>query len=576
MKLGEVLIKQGLISEDMLGRALDEQKKDGTRLGTTLIKLGFLKEDDLLNALSRHFGVESIDLRKQELDPSVLKLIPGELAGKYLVVPVKRFGRSLTLAMINPGDVTAVEDIKFATGFEILPCVASEEQLLKIINDHYNVQKLLSDVMYEIEMADVSESKVRVRDNDNMDNMTVEQQKTEEDLSTVIDDRDSGPALKLASKIITDAVTMNVSDVHIEPYEQDMRVRFRIDGILHEIMKPPKKMNRSLATVIKVMGKLKVEERRLPQDGRIKARVLNKIVDIRVSTVPTLFGEKVALRILDRSSIQLNLDLLGFELETLKTLRRAIKTPYGIILVTGPTGSGKTTTLYSALTELNDPGVNITTAEDPIEYSLQGINQLQVNEKIGLTFPSALRSYLRQDPNIIMVGEIRDLETARIAIQASLTGHLVLSTVHTNSAAATCTRLTNMNVEPFLLASTLLVVVSQRLLRKICNACKIEAKYPEEILLDAGVDIKKIDYKLYKGEGCSECRGTGYKGRIGIYENMVITPEIRELILNKAPSDLLEKTALKQDFHNLRDSALAKLASGLTTVEEVIRETRVE
>ena len=572
MKLGEVLVKQGLINEDMLARALEEQKRDGTKLGSTLIKLGFLKEDDLLNALSRHFGVESIDLRKQELDPNILKLIPGELAGKYLVVPVKRFGRSLTLAMLNPGDVTAVEDIKFATGFEIQPCVASEDQLLRIINDHYHVQKLLTDVMYEIEMAYTGDSKVQVT----ADNVTVEQQKsTDEDLSNFAES-DSGPALKLASKIITDAVTMNVSDIHIEPYEEDMRVRFRIDGILHEMMKPPKKMNRALATVIKVMGKLKVEERRLPQDGRIKARVLNKIIDIRVSTVPTLFGEKVALRILDRSAIQLNLDLLGFELDTLKSLRKMLKTPYGIILATGPTGSGKTTTLYSALTELNDPGLNITTAEDPIEYSLQGINQLQVNDKIGLTFPSALRAYLRQDPNIIMVGEIRDLETARIAIQASLTGHLVLSTVHTNSAAATCIRLTNMNVEPFLIASTLLSVISQRLLRKICPVCKAEVKYPEEVLLDAGVDIKKIDFKLYKGEGCNECRGTGYKGRIGIYENLIITTEIRDLILQKAPSDVIEKAAIKQGFHNLRDSALAKLASSLTTVEEVIRETRVE
>jgi type IV pilus assembly protein PilB len=341
-------------------------------------------------------------------------------------------------------------------------------------------------------------------------------------------------------------------------------------------MKPPKKMVRALATVVKVMGKLKVEERRLPQDGRIKARVLNKIVDIRVSTVPTLFGEKIALRILDRSAIQLNLDLLGFEEKTLKLFRRAIKTPYGIVLVTGPTGSGKTTTLYSALTELNDPGLNITTAEDPIEYSLTGINQLQVNEKIGLTFPSALRSYLRQDPNIIMVGEIRDLETARIAIQASLTGHLVLSTVHTNSAAATCTRLINMNVEPFLLASTLLAVLSQRLLRKTCNNCKQEVKYPDEILIDAGVDPKHHEFKLFRGEGCQECRGTGYRGRIGIYEDMVISSTLRQLILEKATSDVMEKTAIKEGFETLRQSALAKLAQGLTTVEEVIRETKVE
>lgn len=570
MKLGEVLVKQGLINEDMLARALDEQKKDGARLGATLIKLGFIKEEELLNALSRHFGVKSVDLRKIDLDPNLLKLIPGDLAGKYLVVPIKRLGRTLTMAMINPGDITAVEDIKFATGFEIEPVVAAEDSLLKIITEHYHVQKLLSDVMYEIEMSEGIDAKVQVTDN-----ITVEQ-KTDEDLSNVVDDRDSGPALKLASKIITDAVSMNVSDIHIEPYEQDMRIRFRIDGMLHEVMKPPKKMVRALATVIKVMGKLKVEERRLPQDGRIKARVLNKIVDIRVSTVPTLFGEKIALRILDRSAIQLNLDLLGFEEKTLKSFRRAIKTPYGIVLVTGPTGSGKTTTLYSALTELNDPGLNITTAEDPIEYSLMGINQLQVNEKIGLTFPSALRAYLRQDPNIIMVGEIRDLETARIAIQASLTGHLVLSTVHTNSAAATCTRLVNMNVEPFLIASTLLAVLSQRLLRKICNACKKEVKYPDEILIDAGIDPQKIDFKLFRGDGCAECRGTGYKGRIGIYENMVVTPKIRELILKRATADVIEKTAISEGFETLRQSALAKLSQGVTTVEEVIRETKVE
>lgn len=570
MKLGEVLVKQGLINEDMLARALDEQKKDGARLGSTLIKLGFIKEEELLNALSRHFGVKSVDLRKIDLDPNLLKLIPGDLAGKYLVVPIKRLGRTLTMAMINPGDITAVEDIKFATGFEIEPVVAAEDSLLKIITEHYHVQKLLSDVMYEIEMSEGIDAKVQVTDN-----ITVEQ-KTDEDLSNVVDDRDSGPALKLASKIITDAVSMNVSDIHIEPYEQDMRIRFRIDGMLHEVMKPPKKMVRALATVIKVMGKLKVEERRLPQDGRIKARVLNKIVDIRVSTVPTLFGEKIALRILDRSAIQLNLDLLGFEEKTLKSFRRAIKTPYGIVLVTGPTGSGKTTTLYSALTELNDPGLNITTAEDPIEYSLMGINQLQVNEKIGLTFPSALRAYLRQDPNIIMVGEIRDLETARIAIQASLTGHLVLSTVHTNSAAATCTRLVNMNVEPFLIASTLLAVLSQRLLRKICNACKKEVKYPDEILIDAGIDPQKIDFKLFRGDGCAECRGTGYKGRIGIYENMVVTPKIRELILKRATADVIEKTAISEGFETLRQSALAKLSQGVTTVEEVIRETKVE
>jgi len=562
-------VKQGLISEDMFSQAMEEQKKDGTRLGVTLIKLGFLSEANLLIALSKHFGVRSVDLIKLEISEGILNLIPGDLASKYLVVPVSRFGRTVTLAMINPGDLAALEDIKFATGFEIDPVVASDEAIIKIIEKHYHVQKLLSDVMYDIEVAEAGEQKVQVVDPQAYD-------KEHEDLSEVVDDAESGPALKLTSKIITDAVALRVSDVHIEPYEDDMRVRYRIDGVLHEIMKPPKRMNRALATVIKVMGKLRVEEKRLPQDGRIKARVHNKIIDIRVSTVPTLFGEKIALRILDRSVIQLNLDLLGFEESTLRTFRRAIKTPYGIVLVTGPTGSGKTTTLYSALTELNEPGLNIITAEDPIEYSLMGVNQLQVHEKIGLTFANALRSYLRQDPNIIMVGEIRDLETAEIAIRASLTGHLVLSTVHTNSAAATITRLINMNVEPFLIASTLLAVQSQRLVRKICDSCRREVKYQPEVLMDAGVDPQKLDFPFYRGDGCEDCRGTGFRGRVGIFENMLVTSKIRELIVNRESTDKIEKASVKDGMLTMRDSALNKLREGMTTVEEVIRETKVE
>ncbi|UCG91046.1 MAG: type IV-A pilus assembly ATPase PilB [candidate division WOR-3 bacterium] len=568
MQLGRILLKQKLITEEMLDQALDEQKRNGARLGSTLVSLGFINEKELLGALSRHFGVKALDLKKQELEDAVLQLIPGELAAKYLVIPVKRYGRKLTLAMVNPGDVAAIEDIKFATGFEIEPVVATDEAILKVVQSHYHVQKLLTDVMHEIETADSLGAQVQV-----VDETLV---KKEEDLTSVMDSSDSGPALKLASKIITDAVELNVSDVHVEPYENDLRIRYRIDGILHEVMRPPRKMTKALATVIKVMAKLKVEEKRLPQDGRIKARVHNKIIDIRVSTVPTLFGEKVALRILDRSTIQLNLDLLGYEEETLASFRKAIKSPYGIVLVTGPTGSGKTTTLYSALTELNDPGLNIITAEDPIEYSLTGINQLQVHEKIGLTFASALRSYLRQDPNIIMVGEIRDLETAEISIRASLTGHLVLSTVHTNSAAATVTRLINMNVEPFLIASTLLAIQSQRLLRKICSKCQRVEKYPPEVLIDAGLDPKKTDFPFYKGDGCDECRGTGYKGRLGIFESMLVTGKIRELILKKASTDDIEKTAIKEGMLTLRESALRKLEKGLTTIEEVIRETRVE
>ena len=569
MKLGELLVKSGTISEDMLAQALEAQKKEGTRLGTTLINLGYVKEDEMLTQLAKHFGVRSVDLRNTKLDEALLELIPGDLAGKYLIVPIKRYGRTLTIAMINPGDLAAIEDIQFATGFEVNAVVAAEDAILNIVQEHYNVQKMLSDVMYEIEMADAGETKIKVVDDDK----TVED--AEADLSSVQDDSDSGPALKLVSKIITDAVDMNVSDVHIEPYESDMRIRFRIDGILHETLKPPKRMNRALATVIKVMAKMKVEEKRLPQDGRIKARIHNKIIDIRVASVPTLFGEKIALRILDRSAIQLNLDLLGFEEGNLKTLRNAIKTPYGIVLVTGPTGSGKTTTLYSALTELNDPALNIITAEDPIEYSLHGINQLQVNEKIGLTFDGALRSYLRQDPNIIMVGEIRDLKTAQISIRASLTGHLVLSTVHTNSAAATVTRLVNMNVEPFLIASTVLAIESQRLLRKVCSKCRKETKYPEEILIDAGLEPGKVEYPMFRGEGCENCRGTGYKGRIGIFENLLVTARIRDMILKRATNEELEAAAVEEGMLSLHDSAIHKLEDGLTSIEEVIRETKV-
>ncbi len=569
MKLGEVLVNQGLISEDMLAQAVEEQKTDGERLGAALIRLGFISEEELLQALSKHFGVRAVDLKAKQPNESVLKLLPGDIAAKYMVVPVSRFGRKLTLAMLDPHDMAAIEDIKFATGFEIEPVVANIEDIVKIIQNHYQVQRIFSDVMFEMDMTDA------VGDLEGQEQVEVKERK-EEDLSTVVDDSDSGPALKLSSKIITDAVVLNVSDVHIEPYENDMRVRYRIDGVLHEVMKPPKKLNRALATVIKVMAKLKVEEKRLPQDGRIKARVQNKIVDIRVSTVPTLFGEKVALRILDRSAIQLNLDLLGFDAETLKCFRRAIKTPYGIVLVTGPTGSGKTTTLYSALTELNDPGLNIITAEDPIEYSLGGINQLQVNERIGLTFASALRAYLRQDPNIIMVGEIRDLETAEIAIRASLTGHLVLSTVHTNSAAATVTRLINMDVEPFLIASTLLAVESQRLLRKVCPKCRKEMKYPDEVLTDAGLNPKKIDFKFYRGDGCKHCRGTGYKGRIGVFETLLVTASIRDAILQRASNTEIEKIAVAAGMLTLRESALNKLHEGVTSLEEVIRETKVE
>jgi len=567
MKLGEMLVKAGLINEDMLSEAIEVQKKEGTRIGSTLVKLGYVSHKELLDFLSKQFNVPSYDISDDSIDEEILKIVPAELASRYLVVPVKKKGKVLTVAMANPGDVSAIEDLQFATGFEIQPVVSSEDILLEFIQNKYQTQKMLSDVMHEIEMSEEGETSVEVVE-DKVDE--------EEDLSAIFESTESSPVMKLASQIITDAVKLNVSDLHIEPYEKSLRVRFRIDGVLHEYKKLPAKIRNALVTVYKVMAKLKVEEKRLPQDGRIKAKVGNRIVDIRVSVVPTIFGEKIAFRLLDRTAVSLDLDTLGFDEESLAKFRKAIKTPFGIVLVTGPTGCGKTTTLYSALLELNDPGVNITTAEDPIEYSLHGINQVQMKEVVGLTFASALKSYLRQDPNIIMVGEIRDTETAEIAIRASLTGHLVLSSVHTNSAAATITRLVNMDVEPFLIASSLLAVESQRLIRKICPDCKEEVEVPKEILLDAGIDPDQIDFPFYHGTGCKTCRGTGFFGRIGLFEVMLITKKIREMIINKAPTYEIEKTGIEEGMIPLREAGIRKLKEGITTVEEVIRETKVE
>lgn len=562
-----MLVQAGLINEEMLSEAIEVQKREGTRLGSTLVKLGYLTSKELLDFLSKKFNCPAFDLSEDSIDEELLKIVPAELAMRYLVVPVKRKGKILTVAMVNPGDLAAIEDLQFATGHEIRPVVAAEESLIDFIQDKYQSQKLLSDVMHEIEESEGLEGSVELIE---------EKKDEEEDMSAIFESDESSPVMKLASQIITDAVKMNASDLHIEPYEKSLRVRIRVDGILHEYKKLPFKIRNALVTVFKVMAKLKVEEKRLPQDGRIKARIGNRIVDLRVSSIPTIFGEKIAFRILDRTAVNLDLDVLGFDEESLKRFRRAIKTPFGIVLVTGPTGCGKTTTLYSALLELNDPGINITTAEDPIEYSLHGINQVQMKEQVGLTFASALRSYLRQDPNIIMVGEIRDTETAEIAIRASLTGHLVLSSVHTNSAAATITRLVNMDVEPFLIASSLLCVQSQRLVRKICPECREEVEVPKELLIDAGIDPEKTDFPFYQGRGCKRCRGTGYFGRIGIFEVMLVTKKIRELIVKKAPTNEIEKTGIEEGMISLREAALRKLREGITTIEEVIRETKVE
>ena len=567
MRLGSLLIKENLITEEQLEKALEEQETNGGRLGSNLVKLGYISEKQLISTLSKQHNVPGVDLNTVEIDPEVLQLIPSNIATKYELIPLSRIGKILTVAMVNPDDIFALEDIKFSTGFEIQPVIASELSIRNTLEKHYEGQDLLQKVEKEIEGYEDEEVEV----------VGVEEKEGEEEESSDLAAQvDSGPIVKLVNSVITKGVETGASDIHIEPYDKELRVRFRIDGILREAMKPPKKMHKAIISRLKIMAKMKIAEKRLPQDGRIKVRIRGKPIDIRVASIPTMYGEKMALRILDRSAISFNLEDLGFEKEQLEKFMHSIRMPFGIVLVTGPTGCGKTTTLYSAMEKINSLEVNITTAEDPVEYSLVGINQVQMREAVGLTFSSALRSYLRQDPNIIMVGEIRDKETAEISIRASLTGHLVLSTVHTNTAAATITRLTNMGVEPFLIASTLNLVLSERLLRKVCLNCAEETQISPDYLKRVGLNPDEFkDITLYKGAGCSICNGTGYKGRIGIFEAMTLTPNLRELILDRVSTDKLQVLAVNEGMETLRDIAIEKLKRGITTIDEVLKETTI-
>jgi len=569
MKLGKLLIQENLITEEQLNKALKEQESSGEgRLGTNLIKLGYLSERQLLASLSKQHGVPGVDLNTVEIDDAVLNLISSNIAKKYELVPLSRVGKMLTVAMVNPNDIFAIEDIKFSTGFEVQPVVASETAIRNALEKYYEGQDFLEKV--EKEMEESYEDEVEVVGVGDKDS-------DEEETSDLAANVDSGPVVKLVNTVITKGVEANASDIHIEPYDKELRVRFRVDGILREVMTPPKKMHKAIASRIKIMAKMKIAEKRLPQDGRIKVKIKGKPIDIRVASLPTIYGEKIALRILDRSAISLDIETLGLEDEQLEKFIHSIRMPFGIVLVTGPTGCGKTTTLYSALQKINSLDVNITTAEDPVEYSLIGINQVQMRPAVGLTFASALRSYLRQDPNIIMVGEIRDKETAEIAIRASLTGHLVLSTVHTNTAAATITRLVNMGVEPFLIASTFNLVVSERLLRKVCLSCMEEVEISPDYLMRVGLKPEEFnDVIFYKGAGCSICNGSGYKGRIGVFEVMTLTPKMRELILEKVSTDKLQTEAVKDGMRTLRDIAVEKLKKGMTTIDEVLKETTIK
>jgi len=558
-KLGEILIRAGVITEEQLNQALAEQKRSGGRLGSVLINLGFAAEEEITEYLGKQYGVPAVNLTEQEIDRSVLRLIPATVAEKYEVIPFSRDGKTINVVMANPANLFAIEDIKFTTGFEVRPMVAAEHSIKRAIEQYYHHQAVLDRVMSEMEKTEGVE--------------VLEDKKEEEggDLAAQVQ---SGPVVQLVNKILTDGVDKQVSDIQIEPYEKEMKVRYRIDGILHEVMKPPFNLRKAIISRIKIMSKLKIAEKRLPQDGRISVKIRGKPIDFRISTIPTMWGEKVSLRVLDRSIVSFDLGILGFDEEALLHYNQAIINPYGIVLVTGPTGCGKTTTLYATLSKINSPGVNIITAEDPVEYSLLGVNQVQMKEQVGLNFVSALRSYVRQDPDIIMVGEIRDHETAEIAIRASLTGHLVLSTVHTNSAPATITRLINMGVEPFLIACTLILVESQRLVKKTCTHCREPQKMAPEYLKSLGVDPGDLDgATLYKGRGCSHCHSTGYRGRTGIFEVMPITAKIRELILDRASTDELTDEAEREGMIPLRKAALSKLKKGIIDLDELARET---
>jgi len=561
-KLGELLLKNNLITSQQLEKALDDQKTSGGRLGDSLVKLGLVQEGELVGFLSKQYGMPSINLSEIKISPDVIKIIPNDVAIKYQVIPVSLRNTTLIVAMVDPSNIFAIDDIKFLTGYRIEPMIASESSMAMSLDVYYGTTKGLTNILQGIEAEELQIS----GDEEGIDISNL--QKASED----------APVIKLVNAIFTDAAKKRASDIHVEPYEKFLRIRFRIDGILYEIMRPPLKMKNAVVSRLKIMSRLDIAERRLPQDGRIKLKMAKgEEMDVRVSILPTLFGEKVVLRLLDKSNLQLDMTKLGFEEGQLKDFKEAIYKPYGMVLVTGPTGSGKTTTLYSALSELNKITENISTAEDPVEFNLPGINQVQIHEEIGLTFANALRSFLRQDPDIILVGEIRDFETAEIGIKAALTGHLVLSTLHTNDAPSTINRLLNMGIEPFLVSSATNLIVAQRLVRKICAECKAPVTISPESFAKLGIPPEEYEqYKnitFYKGAGCDMCSNTGYKGRIALYEVAAVNDPIKELILQGASALEIKREAIRQGMRTLRRSGITKLLEGVTSLEEVLKTT---
>ncbi len=567
LKLGELLIKAKLITQAQLDKALQDQKQSGGRVGEHLVKLAYVSEEDILDCLSQQYGVPSINLRHFDIDEAIIRLIPADVARKYQFIPVSKTGATLTVAMSDPTNVFAMDDITFITGYRVEPVVASEEALREAIDKYYGTTHALELKKVMEDLTTVDEASLEVLD-----------EEEELDIAELGESAEEAPVVRLVNLILTDAIKRGASDIHIEPYEKSYRVRFRIDGILYEIMNPPMKMKEAICSRCKILAKLDIAEKRLPQDGRIKIKMKLagrlKELDYRVSTLPTLHGEKIVMRLLDKDNLMLDMTKLGFEKFSLKGFEEAIFKPYGMVLVTGPTGSGKTNTLYSALSRINTPEVNIITAEDPVEFQLPGINQVQMKETIGLNFATALRSFLRQDPNIILVGEIRDFETAEIAIKAALTGHLVLSTLHTNDAPSSINRLMNMGIEPFLVATSVILICAQRLIRRLCQNCKEPDEVPIQALLNVGFSEEEApEIKLFKGRGCDLCNQRGYKGRIALYEVMRMSDDLRELILSGASAVELRRKSLEEGMISLRQSGLQKIRDGVTTIEEVVRET---
>jgi type IV pilus assembly protein PilB len=615
-KLGEILVRENLINSQQLREALEFQRSNGGRLGSNLVKLGLISDDVITAVLSRQYGVPSINLDLFQIEDETIKLISHEVALKYTVLPVSKVGATLTLAMADPTNVFAMDDIKFMTGLNVEPVIASETSLQQSIGKYYRasneiaifddsevneyekisaklaktngngkstngngaVNTVSGPVADKLSDSDLNVSLDRFEFEGGDGELEVLEENEEIDLAELAKQSEDAPVVRLVNVLLVDSLRRGASDIHIEPYEKDFRIRFRIDGVLYDIMHPPLRMRDALISRLKIMAKLDISEKRLPQDGRIKIKVKidnrSRELDFRVSSLPTLFGEKVVLRLLDKEKLMLDMTKLGFEQQSLDIFKRNISKPYGMVLVTGPTGSGKTNTLYSALQALNTSETNIITAEDPVEFNLPGINQVQMKEQIGLNFATALRSFLRQDPNIVLVGEIRDFETAEIAIKAALTGHMVLSTLHTNDAPSTVSRLVNMGIEPFLVATSVNIIQAQRLIRRICKDCKEEQKIPAEGLVEIGFTAKEApDVKVFRGRGCDNCNGTGYKGRVGLYEVMEITDELRELIIIGASSIELRKKAIELGMITLRESGLYKLREGITTIEEVVKET---